>query len=156
MIILSGYGLYLIIQSKKNLGIILTILLIISGIFISINEAKNAKPLVNQEELSIISNLEPNSYTLVTSSYYAPWVLGYSKTKTITPGLFDYNKWDYETWQKFWNSDSEEAIKMLQDYKRPLYIFVGKNQNLDTTKFYNNCFNKILEQSNILIYKVEC
>jgi len=154
LIILAGYGFYLILQNNKRLGLILIGLLIISGVFISLKQDKT--PLISEEELEIISTLENNSYVLVTDSRYSPWVLGYSKSKTIAPGLFDYNIWDYEEWTKFWNAKPEESVEMLKVFEKPLYIFIGRNQRQNLNTFNSTCFNKVLEQNRTYIYRFEC
>ncbi len=74
--------------------------------------------------------------------------------KTIAPGLFEYNRWNLQQWQKFWNSDSERAKEMLKDYERPLYIHVGNiRAGMNMTKFNDKCFEPYVEGK---IWKVIC
>ena len=85
IIILAGYGLYMLMQSKKRLGIAIAVLLLASAFYINLNDSLKAKPLITLEELDMIKSLgntEENSYVMATSSYYSPWVLGYSGRKT--------------------------------------------------------------------------
>ena len=156
MLILAGYGLYTIMQSKKKLGIAITVLLIASALYISLNESIRTRPLIGNEELGIIkalNNTEENSYVMATSSYYSPWVLGYSGRRTIAPGLFDYNKWNYGQWVEFWTG-SNSTEELLSVYGKPLYIFVGRIQKMDI--FNNSCFNLTKNINGTRIYGYMC
>jgi len=65
-------------------------------------------------------------------------------------------KWNLDTWNKFWSTNSsEEAIEMLKDYEKPLYIFIGKNyQNRDT--FNDKCFEEYYKRDKTEIYEFKC
>lgn len=146
-IIFAALGFNLLIENKKQLGTVISIVLLISGLFLVVSESINAKPLINQEELDIIQNLsntEENAYVMSTSSYYSTWILGYSNRKTIAPGLFDYDKWNLSIWQTFWNTtDLNITTSLLNMYQKPLYIFNGENSQINNTKFENKCFERI-------------
>lgn len=155
-IIFAALGFNLLIENKKYLGTIISIILLTSGLFLVVNESINAKPHINQEELSMIQNLsntEENAYVMSTSSYYSLWLLGYSQRKTIAPGLFDYDKWNLSMWQTFWNTTNLNITASLLDmYQKPLYIYNGENSLINETKFENKYFERI----NNYTYKYLC
>ena len=96
---------------------------------------------------------------MATSSYYSPWILGYSKRKTIAPGLFDYDKWNYEQWIKFWKAGNITEIKDLMGvYNKPLYIFIGKHgsTNFNLNKFSGSCFKTVLNDNGGILYNYRC
>lgn len=93
------------------------------------------RPLIYKDELEEIKTLkhiEDNAYVMTVSSYYAPWVYGFSERNTIAPGLFSHNKWDYNDWKRFWfTGDRKERYALLNEYQRPLYIFIGDKDAFD-------------------------
>jgi len=159
LIIFAGYGLLIVVQNKKLVGILITALLLISGLIIIINQSIISGPLIDEEELKIIESLqsvEENSFIMATSSYYSPWLLGYSKRRVIAPGLFDYNMWDVKKWNEFWNTtDTDRAVNILHDYEKPLYVFIGKNQ-LFRPVYESPCFEKIINTRHTYVYKLKC
>ena len=154
MIILASLGMVLLIKNKKYIGTITISILLLASLFIVVNESINAKPLISNVELNIIKDLqktENNSYIMSTTSYYSPWILGYSGRKTIAPGLFDYDQWSKEEWIKFYNSTDKKLINsMFSNYTKPLYVYVGKYQ----TDYIKNkpCFEVYKDR----IYRYVC
>ena len=159
LIILSGIGFSILIQYKKKLGTIITIILLISAGVLVTQEALNSKPLINNQELEAVQylqNTEENAYVMATTSLYSPYVLGYSGRKTIAPGLFEYNKHDKQEWINFWTTKNIEEVKQfLNEYQKPLYILIGKQQP-DNIKQFEECFEIYYEQNNNKIYKYTC
>lgn len=92
-------------------------------------------PIISLEELNSIKSLEqqlPEESIIVSySSVFAPWLLGFSGNNTIiAPGVFDANKWDFNTWQIFWSSKDvieRERIFDMYDAKE-IYVFTGNEQ----------------------------
>lgn len=159
LIILATYGLKLLWESNKKLSIVILSLLLISGGYQIYQESINTKPLIDNEELSLIQSLnstEPNAFVMSTDSYYSPWVLGYSNRRTIAPGLFDYDTHNYEEWYQFWTTNDDYTNKFLSVYPKPLYLFIGKYQRMDMEKFNNSCFSLINQQNGSYIYKYLC
>jgi len=161
-IILASVGLMygiVIPLSKKGIGLFITLLLLVSSGIITYNSAVDMKPLLTSTELASIQKIskltEEDAYVMATSSYYSPWILGYSGRKTIAPGLFDYDKWDEEGWRRFWNADSLEEIKDLLDmYEKPLYIYIGwRSSIINLEKFENGSFRIILNDEGGILYK---
>jgi hypothetical protein len=155
MIIMAAYGLYLLLQNKK-LGSIITVLLIASSCYLVFVEAKNAKPLINNEELGIIKSLnstEPNAFVMSTDSGYSPWML-YSQRRVIAPGLFDYDNWTRAGWELFWNN--QNISNLMGRYEKPIYVFVGRNQLINSQIFNSTCFGNIINSNGTFVYKWLC
>jgi len=159
LIITAAIGFTLLIQNYKKLGVIITIILLLSAGIIATKEAINAKPLINEDELQTIQylqNTEADSYVMSTSSIYSPWLIGYAYRRTIAPGLFDENKHNEADWNKFWTTNDIEDIKQfLNVYNKPLYIFVGEQQP-DFIKKVDECFSIYYEKDNNKIYQYIC
>ena len=82
------------------------------GIF-AFKESINSKPLIDNNELNSISLLqstEQNAFVMSTSSYYSPWIQGWSQRKTIAPGMFDYDDHTKEEWITFWSTSNLSEI----------------------------------------------
>ncbi|MBM3234021.1 hypothetical protein FJZ19_02915 [Candidatus Pacearchaeota archaeon] len=161
LVIFSAFGFSLIIEQKRKLGVLLLIILLLSGGILAYKEAINSKPLINSQELEAIKQLQntpKNSFIMATDSYYSPWVLGYSERKTIAPGLFDYNQHNQAEWIKFWISQNlAEIQEFMNKYQKPLYIFIGEKQQDNLKQFDNlGCFEKIYLSGNNSIYKYAC
>lgn len=160
MIILASLGFYELIRSNKRIGTAILLILFFTSLFTMNQNAIDAKPLISEKELDIIkqfNDTESNAYVMSTSSYYSPWILGYSGRKTIAPGLFDHDKWDINEWKIFWaTSDKEAAVRMLGMYERPLYIYLGEKNIVNEKKFENDCFENIFQEDGMKKYKVLC
>jgi len=160
MIILASLGFYHLLKSSKIIGTTILFILFFSSLLVMNQNAAEAKPLIGGEELELIgklNNVEADAYVMSMSSYYSPWILGYSGRKTIAPGLFDYDRWDFEQWRNFWaTGEKEKAVEMLGVYKRPLYIYVGKRDRINEEKFENACFDKVFQEGRAKIYRVVC
>jgi hypothetical protein len=159
LIILAGLGFAVLYTKNKKLAIPLFIIMLISLSFITISESINTKPLISQEELNTIKQLndtEENSYVMATSSIYSPYILGYSNRKTIAPGLFQYNQHNEQEWIIFWTTDNIEEIKeFMNPYEKPLYIFIGQKQS-DNLEQFGECFTIQNENEKNKIYKYTC
>ncbi|MCE8425095.1 MAG: EpsG family protein [Candidatus Methanoperedens sp.] len=160
MIILASVGLHELMKFKNRIITALLFILLLSSMLVMYQNINDAKPLVNENELNIIkkmNSLESNAYIMSTSSYYSPWILGYSGRKTVAPGLFDYDKWNFEEWETFRTTvEKEKAVEMLAVYEKPLYIYLGEKKRKNETKFENECFDKIFQENEIKIFKVLC
>ncbi len=162
LIILSGLGFSLLTTKNKKAGLILAAILFLSLIISSLSYSLSSSPLIDNTELSLIKELnlvEQDAYILCTSSFYSPWIQGYSNRKVIAPGLFDYNRWDESQWNNFWLSDSESAVSMLKNSYpniNNLYIFIGKHSLGNNDKFKHNCFQLYKELNSAKIYKLVC
>jgi hypothetical protein len=159
LIILAGVGFSILIQYRKKLGTIITIILLISAGVLVTQEALNTKPLITNKELETIQylqNTEEDAYVMATASLYSPYILGYSERKTIAPGLFEYNQHNKAEWIDFWTTkDLEEIKQFLNKYNKPLYIYVGPKQP-DNIKQFEECFTTYYEKNNNKIYKYTC
>lgn len=160
MIILASLGFYELIKFNKRIGTAILLVLFLSSLLIMGQNISGAKPLITEKELDIIknfNNVESNAYVMSTSSYYSPWILGYSGRKTIAPGLFDYDRWNLSEWRTFWETgEKEKALEMLDVYEKPIYIYLGERSRINETKFESECFEKIFQENGAKIYKVAC
>ncbi len=159
LIILASYGFSILIQNKKKLGIIILGIMILSAGFVSLDMAKNTKPLITEQEFEVINylqNTDENAFVMSTFSIYSPWLQGYSQRKVIAPGLFDYNKHNKEEWMDFWTTKNLNEIQGFMDvYEKPIYLFIGQKQK-DNLEQFGECFEIYYEQENNKIYKYIC
>lgn len=79
------------------------------------------------DAIQTLSQFSNGEYALTVSSNYAPWLLGYANKKIIAPGMFEYDKFSMDEWQKFWFSkDASVRYDLLARYNSsPVYIFLG-------------------------------
>lgn len=110
--------------------------------------ALDKEPLIYPIELESIKSISElvtdSDYIMSINSIYSPWLYGYSGKKVIAPGLFEYNKWNREKWNKFWYiRDNEIRLEMLREYNiSSIYIYRGDtNFNLGP---YGNYVNRFL------------
>jgi hypothetical protein len=160
MIILASLGFYELIRYNKRIGAVILFLMLLSSLFVMNQNAIEAKPLISEKELETIeqfSSVESDAYVMSTSSFYSPWILGYSGRKTIAPGLFDYDRWNLSEWRTFWETgEKEKALEMLDVYEKPLYIYLGERSRVNEAKFESGCFEKVFQENRAKIYKVAC
>jgi len=158
LVLLAGFGFYYLIRYNKFFGVLILVLLASSAFYVTYQVTAHTEPLIDEEELSYISELQKvneDAYVMTIHNFYSPWVVGYSGKKTIAPGLFEYDKWNYTQWKKFWsNSDPEVTSEMLKEYDKPIYIYIGKKIHLKNESTYSGvCFNKYLEENGVIIYR---
>ncbi len=159
LIILSAVGISVLLSKRSKIAIILTVVLLFSAFVLMAKEVQQTTPLISQQDLTAIKQFgktESNAFAMTTSSIYSPWLQGYSERKVIAPGLFDYNKDNYAQWQEFWKASTKEEItSFLNDYQKPLYIFVGEKQK-DQFANITGCFDIFYQDGNSKIYKYGC
>jgi hypothetical protein len=150
LIILAGKGISIMLEDKKKIGIIILCILLLSAGTLTYKEAQNSKSLINEQELSMIkqfTNTPQESFVMSTSSYYSPWILGYSERKTIAPGLFDYDVHSHGEWNNFWTTNNLTEINgFLGAYEKPLYIFIGERQKNNIQQFNDSACFKIFTE----------
>ena len=160
MIIFAAFGLVSIIKTRKLLGTIVLLFLVLSSSWAVYKNASKAEPLISEEELyaiKFLSKTEPEAFVMSTSSKYSPWVLGYSGRKTIAPGLFSYDRWGLENWKIFWRTGNlNTTTKLLSLYEKPLYIYVGKGTPINMKKFSSECFKVFYKGDGGIIYRYVC
>ncbi|MFC1648899.1 hypothetical protein ACFL1B_05570 [Nanoarchaeota archaeon] len=160
LLMVAGYGFTKSFDNNKKMALALAAILLLAGAVSVFKESDSANPYIRPNELAVIEHVqsvEENAYLMVTSSYYSPWVEGYSGRVVIAPGLFDANDWNYGTWQDYWvASEPEEALAMLEDYERPLYIFVGFRALENKNKYRGPCFEVVKEHQGSRLFKVVC
>ncbi|HID42824.1 MAG TPA: hypothetical protein EYP30_03470, partial [Archaeoglobaceae archaeon] len=117
LVILSGAGVYYLVKYNKILATITFSVLILTAVYSAFTNSSQVEPLIDEDELnciSVIQTFDEDAYAMSTHRVYSPWVIGYSGKKTIAPGLFEYDKWNFKQWKKFWFLiDDKETAKML-------------------------------------------
>lgn len=158
MMILASFGFMHLIKERKSVGLTIIIILLISAAFMSFNIVKKEFPLIASNELVAIDYLHntESGASILTSSFYAPWLLGYSDRKVIAPGLYGENKHIEDEWQTFWDAKSSlELQHFMDEYPKPIYIFVGYQQK-DNFKNIPECFKVFYQDTDNVIYKYSC
>ena len=140
-ILFGAYALLYFLTSFLNsrYGKIVAGLLLAGFIFFNINVVLHQQPQLSSEELSEIKALQHtsdmDSFVIASDSLYTPWVYAYSGHPAIGPGYLQ-DKWTYPMWEEFWSNGSDARRRdMLEIYKRPVYIFVGKWILSDTAPY---------------------
>jgi hypothetical protein len=140
----------------KGIGVAVAGLLIVSSGILTVEAMREAKPLIDEEQLKAIEwiagNTEEDAYVVATS-YDAPWVLGWSNRKVIAPGLFEWSKHNKEEWLRFLRTESQDtAERFLDKYEGSIYIYYSKNPGnyLELEKFSNQRFQVVYEREAIV------
>jgi len=160
LVILAAVGInYTLLNVKgisRGIGIMVVILLMVSGGILTTEAVSETKPLINEEQREavewIAENTEEDAYVLATS-YDAPWVLGWSNRKVIAPGLFEWNKHNKEEWMTFFETKELDTTKrFLDEYDDPIYIYYSKNPDnyLGLEKFNNQYFQVVYDKDAIV------
>lgn len=89
------------------------------------------QPLIEpteMEQIKSLANYSINKSIISVSSYYAPWLYGYSGHLIIAPGMLDENRWSENEWDDFWVTDLAERRKELitKYYRLPILLYLGK------------------------------
>ncbi|MCD6434512.1 MAG: hypothetical protein J7L14_02790, partial [Candidatus Diapherotrites archaeon] len=153
-----------IIYSYKKELVVVVLPILLASLLLAVNAATTAKPLINETQLSAIKAVdnftESNATVIAATNYVAPWLLGYTDRNIIAPGLFENNKWDFNTWKRFWLAEeSSEVIPLMQQYKKPLYVFILNDETssyINREKFEDRCFEKIFNMEGGILYKFLC
>jgi len=116
----------------RCIGILSCILFAVFGFFRISSYIVQKSPLITQSEFEAIRRIdyyakEKQALIMVISPYYAPWVRGFTDVDVIAPGMFEYNKWNRDEWNKFWYTESVvDRRNMIRSYGKPVYIFLGE------------------------------
>ncbi|MEK7644567.1 MAG: hypothetical protein AAB390_04675 [Patescibacteria group bacterium] len=109
----------------------------------SLHQLAGFRPLLTAAEFTAIVETQvlPNNKPLMAlSSYYAPWLYGFSNHEVIAPGMFEANRWNREEWMRFWYSnDSDVRKNLFQKYQeKEIYIFMGERDQWQREQFLND------------------
>ncbi len=164
LIILAGYGLgWSLSKARRRWGLgavmLAAALILVNGAILygAIMETPQEISRQGFESISWLSgNTEPASNVL-TISNQAPWVLGWSDRNVIAPGVFERDSRPKDEWRRFFVRDClEETKDFLEAYGRPLYVHYSKEIGLNEAKFENECFEKVYENRESMIYRYLC
>ncbi|HID43217.1 MAG TPA: hypothetical protein EYP30_05465 [Archaeoglobaceae archaeon] len=161
LIPVAGAGFYYLMKYNRVISLIALLLLASTALYAAYELSSASKPFVDEDEIKYISslqNIEEDAYAMSIINFYTPWVAGYSGKETIDPCLLDFNKWSVIEWDRFWRtSDPVETAKILSIYDKPIYIYLGKKIHLlNESKFSGDCFEKILDENGVQIYRFSC
>ena len=162
MIILAAAGIERTLLNRevvnRVLGIGVVVILLTATLFPTINKAINTKPLISEKQLDVIEWLSENTDEdafILSTSYDAPWVLGWSNRRVIAPGLFEWNLQNKQEWFAFFNTrDPEKAVEFLSLYEGTIYIYHSHNHsnNLGLEKFSGEPF-ELLVDGDAVVYR---
>ncbi len=161
-IVLAGYALSMLFCEHKKTTILLSVLIFISMASIVIPAAMNTSPHILPEELAFIRSIpehtEKNASIISNMVEDAPLLEAYSNRTIIAPGLFGHGNWTLTQWTRYWTADSFEHITdLMNQYPRPLYIYLGeKTQRGDTGKFNNSCVAIIDKEDRMELLRYDC
>lgn len=130
LIILAGLGTKTIIEHKKKLGLVIVVLLLISGAILTAKTSLNEKPHISKEVFDSINsiNIQKNAYIISISSKFSPYLQGYTTNRIIAPGMFDYDLWkNEERWTVFWTELNASELKKY--YQQDIYLFTTNDLN---------------------------
>ena len=130
---LAGYGIHKTLSSLKSAWgtkrafIQLAFLSLFIGLFFGNlwNQVMSTPPLISNEQIlriEEIAKMMPIGATILTTSDEAPWFEGWTNAHIAAPGMLNDNH-NLESWTGLWTGTStEETIKFLDDFQKPLYI----------------------------------
>lgn len=130
LIILSGLGAKTIIKHKNKLGLIIVILLLISGTILTAKTSLTEKPHISEDVFDSINsiNIQKNAYIISISSKFSPYLQGYTANRIIAPGMFDYDLWkSEERWTLFWKGLNASSLN--EYYNEDIYLFATNDLN---------------------------
>lgn len=116
-------------------------------------------PALNSEEqwaLRVIIEKEDSEYAMVTSSYYAPWLYGFSGKKTLAPGIF-ISPWSSQIWMRYMEGSGVDQadllIKIANEYGK-IYVLEGTRQKYTRVDKASKLVNRIFDLNGVRIYEV--
>jgi hypothetical protein len=119
---------------KEYLGRVVVVLVGLSLVYGVIGHVRDEGSWLSSAEISRIesycSSIPSEAYLMATDSVYAPWVAGFSCHRTIAPGMFEWNLWDYDEWKEFWRmSDLDRISELMSRYDgSDVYLYIGEKQ----------------------------
>ncbi|TAK58764.1 hypothetical protein EPO14_02980 [Patescibacteria group bacterium] len=130
---LAGYGIHSILSSVKSawgtkqVFMPFMFLALFVGLFLGNlwNQVTSTLPLISNEQILRIEEIAkviPAEATILTTSDEAPWFEGWTNAHIAAPGMLNDNH-NLEAWTELWSGAStEQKIKFLDDFQKPLYI----------------------------------
>jgi len=116
-------------------------------------------PAINTQEawaIDIISKKTDSDFVMVTSSYYAPWLYGFSGKAVLAPGMF-IKIWNLNAWLKYMEgSDVDRAymlIKIANKYGK-YYVMEGTRQKYVRPDKASSLVKMIYSVNGARIYEV--
>jgi hypothetical protein len=93
---------------------------------------------------------------MATSSYYAPWLYGFSGKITLAPGIF-VGVWTSDTWVKYMEGSNVDRafllIKIANEYGK-FYVMEGTRQVYTRVDKVSPLIKRIYDVNGVRIYEV--
>lgn len=144
---------------KKILVVIsVVVLLVIIGLATKFHY-QTTYPALNKDEqwaLNVINDKTDGKYVLVSNSYYAPWMYGFSNKITLAPGIFE-SVWELPDWVKFIKAPKVEKARTLIDLANhygKIYLFEGARQNRSMYQEASPLIKRIFDINGVVIYEI--
>lgn len=141
-------------------GIVVSVLVLAAALVPTVRSVAEAEPLLTEEQLQAVEwlreNAEENAYVIATTND-APWVLGWSERRVLSPGLFEWDASTKEEWDAFMaTADPETAAAFLETYNGPIYIYYSINPDnyMILEKFDSDDFEMVYNDGAV-IYRFE-
>lgn len=103
-------------------GIALSIFFILGNLLTTI---QSRTPLIQKEMLSTLTTIDntlPKGATILTTSFEAPWYMGWTHAHIAAPGMLK-DVHSKEEWEDIWNNPSiEKTNALLRNLPQPLYV----------------------------------
>ena len=162
LLILASAGItytFLACRRKPRIaGIIFIGLIIISCGIITLQNALEVKPLMNENQIRSLEWLSENTREdayILTTSHDAPWALAWGKRKILAPGLFEWDESGKKKWLEFLGTgNSTAAQEFLKKYNGDVYIYYSFNKFnwMNLEKFNNTAFTKTLMKDSVIYH----
>jgi hypothetical protein len=153
IILAGGYIEKILLEQRKEFlryRKIIILLILLTGSALVYGQMTEDSRLISDGHLHDIEwmadNIDPESYIL-TTSYDAPWVLGWGKHPVIAPGLFHWDIYTQEEWTEFFSiSDPLHSTRFFSKYKEEIYIYNSMNiTDIGSDKYSGKEFQLIRE-----------
>jgi len=116
-------------------------------------------PAINSQEkwaIELIAAKDDSNYVMATSSYYAPWLYGFSGKITLAPGIF-VGVWTSDTWVKYMEGSNVDRafllIKIANEYGK-FYVMEGTRQVYTRVDKVSPLIKRIYDVNGVRIYEV--
>jgi len=110
-------------RSYLSMGGIVVVLFFTIGNLVTTIE--NKTPLIKKEYIPVLNNIDknlPEGATLLTTSFEAPWYMGWTHAHIAAPGMLKDNH-SQEEWEEIWSNPSvEKTNALLKELPQPLFV----------------------------------
>ncbi len=143
-------------KSSRN-NVIAAVMMVVLAAFLHFHYYKSTFSALSPHEIwaiDYIKEKQDSEYTMVTDTFYATWLYGYSGKTVLAPGIFE-NVWNYDQWMKYHGSTDEEKIQMHLDISQKYgkyYLYIGGRQG--HPELQSRDIKKIFDVGGAVVYEV--